>query len=356
MRTHPLVLTLGLLWTSPATAQTSPHTTIRLADGVYAVTRQTPRGGASDSNVLFIVNEQDVIVVDANILPTSAREVIAEIRKVTQNPVRYVINTHWHADHHFGNQAYRDAFPGVEFVQHTNTRADAIARELPGLQRNVEVEYPAVVARLDRALETGRTSTGVAVTDSMRQEFTYARRLYQLFIDDMSKAPMIPGTLTVTDSLVFHRGERTIVVKYLGKGNTAGDLVVYLPRERIVATGDLVVHPIPFAFFSNVTEWPGTLRALRTIDTGTILPGHGEMQRDWSYVDRLIALLDETGAQVRAAVASGADLAATLAHVRLESHRAHFGADTAAFDRLFRRPAIEAAFRALTDSAGRSVR
>jgi glyoxylase-like metal-dependent hydrolase (beta-lactamase superfamily II) len=349
MRTHLIALSLGLACTSIAAAQTNPYTTIRLTDGVYAVVRHAVPGGAADSNVLFIVNDGDVIVVDANILPTSAREVIGEIRKVTDLPVRYVINTHWHADHHFGNAAYREAFPGVEFVQHPATRADAIARELPDIQRNVTVEYPAVIARIDRALETGRTSTGAEVTATMRDAFTHIRGLYRLFIDDMATAPMIPGTLIVSDSLVFHRGERTIVVKHLGRGNTAGDLVVHLPRERIVATGDLVVHPTPFAFFSHVEAWPGTLRTLRALDARTVLPGHGEVQQDWGYVDRLIALLEATWAEVRSAVAGGADLAATLERVTLATHRDSFG-DAEGFDRLYRRPAIEAAFRTLTDT------
>ena len=91
--------------------------------------------------------------------------------------------------------------------------------------------------------------------------------------------------MTVADSLVLHRGGRDIEVKFLGRGHTSGDLVVYLPKERIVATGDLVVHPIPFGGSSYLQEWAGTLRKLKLLDATTIVPGHGEILSDWSYVD-----------------------------------------------------------------------
>src|SRR5215210_4178170 len=99
-------------------AQPDPYRVEELAPGVFGVIRKVPTTGASDSNVLFIINEHDVIVVDANIYPSSARQVIAEIRRRTKNPVRYVINTHFHSDHFYGNGEYRKAFPGVDFISH----------------------------------------------------------------------------------------------------------------------------------------------------------------------------------------------------------------------------------------------
>jgi glyoxylase-like metal-dependent hydrolase (beta-lactamase superfamily II) len=347
-RLSGILLLLGAALTTAEPAQTNPYRLERLADGVYAVIRDQPPGGFADSNVLFIVNEHDVVVVDANIFPTSARQVIGEIKKITPLPVRYVINTHWHADHQYGNHAYLDAYPEVEFVQHINTRADALAKELPSIEKNVKTEYPAIVARLERALETGKTSTGAEVTADMRASFTVTLAQYKLFIADMSVTRMIPGTLTVSDSLVLHRGERTIVVRYLGKGNTSGDLVVHLPKERIVATGDLVVLPVPFAFYSNIGDWAGTLRVLKTLDTVAIMPGHGEIQRDWAYVDQLIPLLESTWSQVQRAVAGGASLEATLRAVNLDAFRGGFTGSRGTFDELFLRPAVTAAFEALS--------
>jgi glyoxylase-like metal-dependent hydrolase (beta-lactamase superfamily II) len=345
-----LVVGLALL-AGPAAAQPNTLEPPReLAPGVYAILQRQPFR-ISDSNVLIIVNDDDVVVVDANILPSSARHVIAEIRKLTPKPVRYVINTHWHSDHHYGNGAYREAFPGVEFIQHVNTRRDIIERDIPALPKNVAEAYPAELARLRKELAAGKSATGAALTDDQRKAHSELIAIYDSFITDMKVTPLIPGTLLVQDSLVLQRGDRSIVVKYLGRGNTAGDLVVHLPRERIVATGDLVVHPIPFSFFSHLGDWPRTLRALQALDAAAIMPGHGPIMTDWSYVDQLIPLIESTWEQVSRAVASGADLETTRKQVNLERFRDIFaGTDERlrrGFERLFQLPAVEAAFKEL---------
>src|SRR5437868_6522498 len=94
----------------------------KLAEGVYAVIREKPPGFMVDANNVFIINDEDVIVVDSNGAPAITKEVLAALRKLTNKPVKYVINTHWHDDHIRGNQVYRDAFPGVEFIGHQTMR------------------------------------------------------------------------------------------------------------------------------------------------------------------------------------------------------------------------------------------
>src|SRR5262245_23933199 len=96
----------------------------KIADGVYAAIRKEPPGLMFNANSVFIINDDDVIVVDTNITPASAREVMAELKKLTNKPVKYVINTHWHDDHIIGNQVYREAYPGVEFIAHASTIDD----------------------------------------------------------------------------------------------------------------------------------------------------------------------------------------------------------------------------------------
>jgi len=243
----------------------------------------------------------------------------------------------------------------VEFIQHVNTRAEVIARDIPALEQNLKTEYPAAAQRYRTALSTGKTSSGETVTPEMRKSFEVALGLYQFFLSDMTSTPIVPGTLVVQDGLTLYRGERTIVIKYLGRGNTAGDLIVHLPRERIVATGDLVVHPVPFAFFSHLGDWPGTLRALKQIDATRILPGHGEVQTDWTYVDKLIPLIESTWGQVQRAVAGGADLEATFKAVTIDGFRKDFAGarSPTALDRLFLRPAVEAAFKELQPDSTR---
>jgi cyclase len=352
------LVALTLFASVPATARAqfpSPYRLSQLAPGVHLAIRDVGQG-AADSNVLIIINESDVIVVDANIFPSSAKQMIAEIRKLTKNPVRYVINTHNHSDHHYGNEEYVKAFPGVEIIAHPRTREIVISSDIPSLARNMTEEYPKQAGAIRNALRTGRKSNGAEVTPAERVYFDETLKLYDFFLSDAKGMSVLPATLTVADSLVLHRGRRSIIVKHLGRGNTEGDLVVYLPQERLLATGDLVVHPIPYGIQSSFRDWPATMRKLRGLDVATLVPGHGEVQRDWKYVDQLVAVIESLRDQVAAAVARGADLEATRKAVNLDSLRKVFtGGDVKlqqSFDGNFVYAGVEAAYKELKpDSA-----
>ena len=101
--------------------------TLKLAENVYAIL-QPAANRFNDSNAVLIVGPSSALVIDSQVDPDSSRRVIAEIRKVTDKSVHRVVATHWHGDHFQGNQAYRDAYPGVEFVAHANAIGDMRAR------------------------------------------------------------------------------------------------------------------------------------------------------------------------------------------------------------------------------------
>jgi cyclase len=333
-----------------ATIQAVPghaYTVEPLASGVYAVVRRVSAGSV-DGNSLIIVNDADVVVVDTGLYRTDARQVIAEIRKITARPVRYVVNTHSHSDHVSGNEIYVEAFPGVEFISQAAARG-----EIAQHKANEESarRYRDEIATLQKRLDVGTDSGGKPLTAERREHIALTKRNFEFWIADMRGARDVLPTLTIEESLVLHRGERTIEIKYLGNGHTAGDLVVYLPKERIVATGDLVVHPVPFGFSPALREWPTTLRKLEALDAAIIVPGHGQIQRDWRYVDRQIALFESTWAQVKKAVDSGADLETTRKAVDRNALSEEFGAISPEMrddlDYLYLDPAIDAAFEAL---------
>ncbi|PYU17216.1 MAG: hypothetical protein DMG29_02145, partial [Acidobacteria bacterium] len=117
----PVIFVLPLLLLSVQTGSAQSFDIIRVADGVYAAIGKP----GVFSNGAFIVNKDEVVVVDTHLRPSWARDLIAEIRKVTDKPVRYVVDTHWHPDHVQGNQAYVSAFgPTVEYLAQHNTRDD----------------------------------------------------------------------------------------------------------------------------------------------------------------------------------------------------------------------------------------
>ena len=156
--------------------------------------------------------------------------------------------------------------------------------------------------------------------------------------------------MTVSDSLTLYRGARVIAIRHIGHGDTPGDLIVFLPQERIVATGDMVTEPVPYGFTTDPNAWVETLTRLSELDFTTMVPGHGAVQKDKTCLLRLIEMNRSLQEQVRSAVADGLDLAATRARVDLSEFRAQFTrGDPIAeyrFETWYQRPAVAVAYEA----------
>ncbi|MBF8249124.1 MAG: hypothetical protein HW374_1924 [Bacteroidetes bacterium] len=107
----------------------------KVADGVYAA---IAKPGVL-CNGAFVVTNDGVLVVDTHLRPSWAKDLIGAIGKITSQPVRYVVNTHWHGDHTQGNKAYEAAFPkGTEFISHHNTRDDIIGKAIPNIRTSLD--------------------------------------------------------------------------------------------------------------------------------------------------------------------------------------------------------------------------
>lgn len=319
----------------------------QLADGVYAFVFDNPIEPAVDGTAVVIVNEDDVLVVDTQNTVWAARRVIAAIRELTPKPVRYVVNTHWHGDHHAGNVAYREAYPGVEFIAHRKTAIDMDSLSFPSVKRFGE-RAQQLIADGEKRLREGKNAEGQPLSPEDRADELRRIDLIKWLLQANTGYQPVPPTILVDDELVLRRGRRTIVLKYLGRGNTRGDLVVWLPDERIVATGDLLVNPVPYSFGSFLGDWIRTLGAIRALEPRIIVPGHGAIQRDYAYLDQVVALLGSTLAQAKDAVAKGLDLEATRKAVNLDTLRVRFTngarARENAFRAYFTTPAVQRAF------------
>src|SRR5690606_36284704 len=115
-----------------------------------------------------------------------------------------------------------------------------------------------------------------------------------------------------SDRLTLHRGERAIEILWFGHANTEGDAVIWLPRERIVAAGDILVMPTPYGFGSFPAEWGGVLRDIAALDYEILVPGHGDVQYDTTHLEALADMMDHIAHAAAAAVAEGAEDAAAV--------------------------------------------
>src|SRR5215203_4879863 len=168
----------------------------RLESGVYALIRREPASVWFNPNNVFIIGKKDVIVVDANISSEYAREVLGALRKLTDKPVKYVVNTHWHEDHIIGNRVYRDAFPGVQFVGHRRTLTD-----LPtigeGNRKGSLQNGRGFIGLLEGKLEKGENLAGQKLTEEERLGYTSDINLVSMYLAESKNFEIILPTVLV---------------------------------------------------------------------------------------------------------------------------------------------------------------
>jgi len=326
----------------------------KLADGVYAAIRKEPVGLGVDANNLFVVDDDGVVVVDTNFGATSTREVAAALRTITDRPVKYVINTHPHDDHVLGNQVYRELFPRAEFIAHAFTRDYLPGKGLEARQRQVTA-LPQFKEQLENMLRDGKTSSGRTLTDEERAGYSSDVGLITRYLADAPSFQIVLPTIAVTSRLALHRSGRDVEVRFLGGGHTAGDLVVFLPKERILATGDLVVAPVPLVGSdqSRIGPWISSLDQIVEIQPAVIVPGHGPVMRDLSYVQQMARMFRAVQEETSAAVSRGETLEQAQKSIHLEAFQREFAGDSSLRATLFRNyvagPAVAAAYRGLHD-------
>lgn len=322
MRRGLLIVLLAALTLPPRlSAQNQTLEVTPLADGVFAAVYSEFRMDPIEGNSLVVIGSDGVLVLDSGRTPDAARTLMAEIRKRTDRPVRYVVNSHWHDDHVFGNQAYEDAFPGVAFIAHRQTRVDMVERSIPSLT-DYGIEYWTRMAeRFEGQLAKGTQADGRPLSEPQTARLRDQARTVRQFLPKVPTLRVVLPTITIDGDATLHLGNREVRLVHAGPGNTAGDLAVYLPRERILATGDLLAHPVPLAYGSDLAPWIATLRSLRRLPVDAFVPGHGPVMRDAVYLDLVIETFESLVAQVTAAAKRGLSLDDTRKAVDLQSFR-----------------------------------
>jgi cyclase len=227
--------------------------TVRVADGVYAFITPEERTGFQSGNSIAIVGDDGVLVFDTGNIPGSTRRQIAEIRKLTNKPVRYVVNSHWHPDHNLGNSIYRAAFPGVTIIGTSATRAGILER-VPAYVGQMK-DFAATDSLMRKRLSTGKMRDSSTMPDSTRLVWGLITRDYAEFMPEVTQTKPSPPDMICDDSLTVMLGNRRVKIVSPGRGNTAGDTYVYLPDERVLLTGDLVTEPGPFPSTSYFGDW-----------------------------------------------------------------------------------------------------
>jgi glyoxylase-like metal-dependent hydrolase (beta-lactamase superfamily II) len=262
----------------------------RIAEGVYHAV------GTGNlvvmSNAAVIEGDRDVLVVDSHVTPGGAWALRDELKKVTSKPIRYVVNSHFHFDHSHGNQIYG---PDVEIIGHEFARQQMVAgKSLDSPAHEFFVGgVPNTIAALEKRLAS-------ATDEKMKAEIERQLSIQRNHLEGAKAVKPTPPTVTLTHRMTLHRGSREIQLLHLGRGHTAGDVIVYLPKERIIATGDLLIESASYMGDAYFTEWIDTIEALKKVDFDTVLPGHGQAFTGKAKLDHWQAYLRDFWTQAQA--------------------------------------------------------
>jgi cyclase len=241
----------------------------KITEGVYLAVPSAP--GRDAANIPVLVSDQDVILVGTHLFPTDAQALVQQVKTLTDKPVRYIVNTHYHAV----PTAAGAAFPaGIDVIGHELARKTLLT---------------------DGAGKPRAAGSTVA-----------------------------PPTVGMTTRLALYRGEREIRILYVGRGHSDNDLVVLLPRDRIICTGDLLVPGLPDMSAGNITDWISTLESLKLQDFDTVLPARGAPFKGKQKIDALQSYLRDVLSQTTELLNKGLPVEEVARRVDLTSHAKDF--------------------------------
>ena len=284
MRWFAVLVTSGFV--SLAAAQAPDDGTVLEKDIPIAVTEVAPglffQYHHAESNNAWLVTDEGVLLIDARQHPRRGEELLAAIRKTTSKPIKWVINTHGHGDHYFGNPVFKRE--GAIFVAHRDTAG--MMKTHYGLEMKRRMGY-------------------------------FKQQKY-----DPAEVKLVMPDVTYDSKMVITLGGRTIELIYMGPGQNPGDTLVYFPKEKVMFTGG------PFSknswanpsFTPSMSNWVAMLRKIAAMDVDKFLGGHGDIgNRD--DVLHEAQMLEDFDAGMRAAVNKGMSKDEIIKNVKFEKYK-----------------------------------
>ena len=342
-----VVLALFLFQATGYAAKLPGHETVKVADGVYAFITAESNNAIVSGNSAAIVGDDGVLVVDSGNFPSETRKIIAEIRQLTNLPVRYLVHTHWHRDHTDGDSEYRAAFPNVVIISTPYTRKMITDRAMKNLEEEIKMG-PEYASYLRKLAKDGKDGSGKVLSAEEKTYNSDFAESIDAAVAEFKQVKLLPDE-TFDQNLDIHLGKREVQLKFLGRGNTGGDAVIYVPDAKVVMAGDLLVYPTPYVFDSYFADWIQTLGKLKAIGATTIVPGHGPVQHNNDYIDLVCSLLQSFNSQVQQAVRQNLSLDDTRKKVDVASFEKQFAGDNLNrrrnFEAYFLGTAVERAYK-----------
>ena len=322
---------------APSVIETNSHRFSQIADGVY---HYVGTGAVNVmSNGMLVVGENDLLLVDSHVTPGAARALLDAVKAVSDKPVRYLVNSHYHFDHAHGNQV----FPAdVEIIGHSFTRA-----KLNGEMGNVLEESTFISFTEGVPAQIANLQTQIAEATDADRKAALEAQLSTALAHQTSLAEIVPTppNITLEKELTLYQtvmqGSREIQILHTGRGHTGGDVVVFLPQEKLLFTGDLLLPGLSYMGDAFAQDWPNALEALRALDFDTVLPGHGAPMQGKEKIDHFQAYLRDLWTKTASMKQQGLTWQQTAEQIDMTNHSNNYaqirsaGADPRAIRRIY---------------------
>jgi glyoxylase-like metal-dependent hydrolase (beta-lactamase superfamily II) len=301
-------------------------------------------------NVILIEQSDGFVVVDSGGNAANGRAVVRYARSLANKPIKAVMITHWHGDHPQGISSIRDAYPKVRIISTPGTEAGLRGPASYNIGYHPDLKFDEAFVRANQQNKAtySKLLDDPNVPADRKERIRKAIAQFDLTNKDFVGSYIVLPTETFEHELVINDPDIPVHMMYLGRANTAGDAIAWLPKQKIVASGDIVVSPYPFGFGSYPADWIETLRKLKALGFTTLIPGHGQPMTGASYLDRLIASIEDVRSQVAPLAKAGMSLDDIRKKVDFSKPMAMYGTtpkDKANLKALFFDPMVGNAFK-----------
>tara|TARA_B100002052_G_C15801847_1_gene561482 strand:+ start:154 stop:1011 length:858 start_codon:yes stop_codon:yes gene_type:complete len=217
---------------------------IELGNGIYA------RIHKNLTNSGIIVGDDSVLVIDSLRVPSFARDLKSDVKKITDKPIKYVVDTHSHWDHSWGNEEFLDS----TIIGHDNCYK--------------EMTDPDIIEHWKNTLDTS----------PLWKDADWSA--------ETKIVTVTPPNLTFSNSMTLHVGDHEVVLMYLGKAHTSSDIYIHLPKEDLLFTGDVIQKQrMPYLGDGYPKDWPETDEKIVNLNINNFVPGHGDLGKHSDMVD-----------------------------------------------------------------------
>jgi len=278
-------------------------------------------------NVVVIEQSDGFVIVDSGGNAGNGRAVVRYARSLANKPIKAVIITHWHGDHPQGISAIRDAYPNVRIISTRGTEAGILGPASYNIGYHADPKFDRATADASQKLADtySKLLDDPKVAADRKERIRKALGQFDRMTRDFVGSYLVPPTETFEHELVIDDRDLPVHVMFLGRANTDGDAIAWLPKQKIVASGDIVVSPYPFGFGSYPAEWIQTLGKLKALGFTTLIPGHGHPMTDATYIDKLVAAIRDVQTEVGPLAKAGMSLDDVRKKVDLTKSIAMFG-------------------------------